>query len=75
MFKISTVDTRSKRTLVVEGTLIGPWVDELRTTWVGASQTPGDGVRFGEEETRIVECMPRNNMHALLAPREIRQEG
>jgi anti-anti-sigma regulatory factor len=42
MFKISTVDTRSKRTLVVEGTLIGPWVDELRTTWVGASQTPGE---------------------------------
>jgi hypothetical protein len=41
MFKISTVDTRSKRTLVVEGTLIGPWVDELRTTCVGASQTLG----------------------------------
>jgi anti-anti-sigma regulatory factor len=32
MFKISTVDTRSKRTLIVEGTLIGPWVAELRKT-------------------------------------------
>ena len=42
MFKISTVDTRSKRTLVVEGTLTGPWVDELRTTCVSASQTPGE---------------------------------
>ena len=39
MFKISTVDTRSKRTLVVEGTLMGPWVNELRTTCVSASQT------------------------------------
>jgi hypothetical protein len=38
MFKISTIDTRSQRTLVVEGTLIGPWVAELRTTWKTASQ-------------------------------------
>lgn len=42
MFKISTVDTRSKRTLVVEGHLTGPWVDELRTTCVSASQTLGE---------------------------------
>jgi hypothetical protein len=37
MFKISTIDTRSQRTLVVEGTLIGSWVAELRTTWRTAS--------------------------------------
>lgn len=42
MFKISTVDTRSKRTLIVEGTLVGPWVDELRRTCVSASQTLGE---------------------------------
>ena len=41
MFKISTVDTRSQRTLVVEGTLIGPWVPELRTTWRNAGQELG----------------------------------
>jgi hypothetical protein len=41
MFKISTVDTRSQRTLVVEGTLIGSWVGELRTTWRTASQELG----------------------------------
>jgi hypothetical protein len=33
MFRISTVETRSQRTLVVEGTFIGPWVPELRRTW------------------------------------------
>src|SRR5882762_2145657 len=38
MFKISTIDTPSQRTLVVEGTLIGSWVAELRTTWRTASQ-------------------------------------
>jgi hypothetical protein len=41
MFKISTIDTRSQRTLVVEGTLIGSWVAELRTTWRAASQELG----------------------------------
>ena len=41
MFKISTIDTPSQRTLVVEGTLIGSWVGELRTTWRTASQELG----------------------------------
>jgi len=38
MFKISIVDTPSRRTLLVEGTLIGPWIAELDTTWRNASQ-------------------------------------
>jgi hypothetical protein len=38
VFKISIVDTRSRRTLVVEGTLVGPWIAELGTTWRNASQ-------------------------------------
>jgi len=33
MFKISTVDTIQERRLVVEGTLVNPWVVELRKTW------------------------------------------
>jgi hypothetical protein len=41
MFRISTIDTRSRRTLVVEGTLIGSWVDVLRTTWKTASEELG----------------------------------
>jgi hypothetical protein len=38
MFKISIVDKRSRRTLVVEGMLVGPWVAELRKSWSNASQ-------------------------------------
>ena len=41
MFKISVVDTRSRRRLVVEGTLIGPWVAELRASWRNACQERG----------------------------------
>jgi hypothetical protein len=37
MFRISTIDTQQERRLVVEGTLVRPWVDELRKTWSSAS--------------------------------------
>jgi len=39
MFKISTVDTQRERRLVVEGTLVSPWVDELRKSWDLAAGT------------------------------------
>jgi hypothetical protein len=38
MFKISIADTLSRRTLLVEGTLIGPWIAELGTAWSDASR-------------------------------------
>ena len=38
MFRISIVDTRTQRKLVVEGRLSEPWVAELRTTWRSASR-------------------------------------
>ncbi|MGA9509623.1 MAG: hypothetical protein WBV55_13490 [Candidatus Sulfotelmatobacter sp.] len=38
MFKISIADTPSRRTLLVEGTLIGPWIAELGKTWRNASR-------------------------------------
>jgi hypothetical protein len=38
MLKISTVDTRSERRLVVEGKLVQPFTDELRKAWLRASQ-------------------------------------
>jgi hypothetical protein len=37
MFKISTIDTRNKRTLLVEGKLMSPWVNELHSSWENAS--------------------------------------
>jgi hypothetical protein len=38
MFRISIADTPSRRTLIVEGTLVGPWVAELGRTWRNAGQ-------------------------------------
>jgi hypothetical protein len=39
MFRISTIDTRDERRLVVEGTLVHPWVDELRRAWSNAGDS------------------------------------
>ena len=41
MFKISTIDTPRERRLVVEGTLVQPWVAELRRTWSDAGDSLG----------------------------------
>jgi len=37
MLKISVVDSRTERRLVLEGKLIAPWVAELRTAWKAAN--------------------------------------
>jgi hypothetical protein len=42
MFRISTIDTHRERRLVVEGTLVHPWVDELRKTWSNAGNSLED---------------------------------
>jgi anti-anti-sigma regulatory factor len=41
MFRISMVETRSQRKLVVEGRLTEPWVPELVATWRSASRDLG----------------------------------
>lgn len=38
MLKISTIDTRSERRLVIEGRLIDPYVAELKQSWGTANQ-------------------------------------
>lgn len=38
MFRISTLDTRTERRLVVEGKLVQPWIDELKKCWHEAAE-------------------------------------
>jgi hypothetical protein len=38
MLKISTIDTKSERRLVVEGKLIDPWLSELKRSWISAGE-------------------------------------
>ena len=41
MLKISVIDCRTERRLVLEGKLIAPWVAELRTAWQAANGQVG----------------------------------
>ena len=41
MLKISVIDGRTERRLVLEGKLIAPWVAELRTAWQAANGQVG----------------------------------
>jgi hypothetical protein len=36
MLKISVIDSRTQRSVVIEGTLIEPWMAELRNSWQAA---------------------------------------
>jgi hypothetical protein len=40
MLKVTIVNTRRQRRLILEGTLVQPWVEELRRTWAAASVEP-----------------------------------
>jgi hypothetical protein len=39
MLKISTDDTPHERVLIIEGTLVGPWIAELRRVWNDAANS------------------------------------
>jgi hypothetical protein len=36
MLKISVIDSRTQRRVVIEGTLVEPWMAELRNSWQAA---------------------------------------
>jgi len=38
MFRISVIDTRAQRRLVLEGKLIAPWTSELQSVWKSAGE-------------------------------------
>jgi hypothetical protein len=38
MFKISTVETRGQRRLVLEGKLVSPWTAEVEVVWQSAGE-------------------------------------
>jgi len=39
MFKITTFDNQAQRVLLLEGSLVGPWLPELQRTWDETRQT------------------------------------
>jgi len=70
MFKISIVETRSRRRLVLEGQLLPPWIGELKSAWRRA----GDGLqgRTLIIDLRNVTLISRDAENALL---ELMRDG
>ena len=70
MLKISIIDSRTHRRLVLEGKLVGPWADELRPAWERAKAELGGRELVVEVKNLIVINQAGENV--LL---ELMQEG
>ena len=38
MLKITVIDSKTQRRVVIEGTLVEPWMDEVRNSWKAAQR-------------------------------------
>src|SRR5260370_12410533 len=70
MLRISVMDSRTERRLVLEGKLIAPWVAELRTAWKAANRQIEDRALVVDLEN--VTVMSQEGENALL---ELMSEG
>jgi hypothetical protein len=70
MLRISVIDSRTERRLVLEGKLIAPWVAELRTAWKAANGKIEDRTLVVDLEN--VTAMSQEGENALL---ELMSEG
>jgi hypothetical protein len=64
MLKISVIDSRTERRLVLDGKLIAPWVAELRTAWRAANAQIGESALV--VDLRNVTAISQEGENALL---------
>lgn len=67
MLKVSVLDSASKRTLVVEGSLTAPWVPELQSVWKQTLESLGDRtivVDLGE--TTVIDASGKAILRAMV---------
>lgn len=57
MFKISIIETRGQRKLVLEGKLVPPWIGEVETAWRNARQQL-EGRRLVVDLTNLTHISP-----------------
>ncbi len=67
MLKISVVDSRTQRRLVLEGRLIAPWIAELRTEWRRArAEFDGRELVIDLENVMVVSQEAENTLLQLM---------
>src|SRR5437879_11708980 len=67
MFKISIVDSRNQRRLVLEGRLIAPWIEELKTKWnIAKAELNGRELVIDMENTIAVSQEAENILFQMM---------
>ena len=67
MLKISIVDSRTQRRLVLEGRLVAPWVAELRTAWRSAkADCDGRELVIDMEKVMVVSQEAENTLMQMM---------
>jgi hypothetical protein len=67
MLKISIVDNRTQRRLVLEGRLVAPWVAELRIAWRGAkADCDGRELVIDMENVMVVSQEAENTLMQMM---------
>jgi anti-anti-sigma regulatory factor len=57
MLRISTIDTRLQRKLILEGKLVGPWLGELREVFRKANETlEGRKLVIDLTDVTVISC-------------------
>lgn len=67
MLRISTIDTRTQRRLVLEGKLVEPWLGELREAFRGASETlEGRKLVVDLTDVTVISCEAESTLSELM---------
>jgi hypothetical protein len=67
MLRISTIDTRFQRRLVLEGKLVEPWLGELREVCRSASETlQGRKLVIDLTDVTVISCEAESTLSELM---------
>jgi hypothetical protein len=67
MLRISTIDTRFKRRIILEGKLVEPWLGELREVWRKANEAlEGRTLLIDLTDVTVIGCEAENALSELI---------
>jgi hypothetical protein len=67
MLRISTIDTRLQRRIILEGKLVDPWLGELREVWRNANETlEGRKLVVDLTDVTVIGCEAESTLSELI---------
>lgn len=66
MLKVTQTDDKAGTTLILEGKVLGPWVDELQSCWSGqATHQDGNPIRVDLRDVSYVDARGRDLLNRM----------